>query len=100
MDEVWAILGISGCTTCLALPEDMGKFDQEFPRRSFADAKKIIVQARKLLHGLCGPHRVTEARELLKANRLTKYHLGQWCPFLFVPHLDFNCFPMDRLHGV
>ena len=66
--------------------------------RSFALARRGVAKARDLL---CrGQGFKTKAIAALNACGLLKIHLTLRNPFLELPHADFDCFPMDRLHGV
>lgn len=98
MEESWRLLGISGCTTCHIKPEGMGDPARTARQRSFAAAKQAIAAARSKA-GMGRGH-LTRARELLAAESLLPVHMEQDNPFFQIPHADFACFPMDRLHGV
>lgn len=98
MEEVWGVLGITGCTTCLAHPKRLG--DTTGPpaaKRSLPDTLKAIREARAMTK-VAGKSK--ELRTLLARHRLTTVHLEALNPFLLLPHFDWECFPMDWLHGV
>lgn len=98
MDEVWHLLGISECPDCLIRHEDMGQLDVAATPRRF-DAALAAVRAARAEAALGYGHKLT-AKALLKEQGLLAMHLWQWNPFFFVPHAEYDCFPMDRLHGV
>ena len=97
MDEVWAVLGISGCVSCCCSDSNMDKVDLVSPPRSFADSLQTIWKARRLKSQRGNSERVDA---MMAAKRLHPLHLHQANPFMLLPHADVECFPMDWLHGV
>lgn len=95
LDEVWTLLGVSGCPQCLSPNSQFAELDAEFPARSFEGMRRVIQTARRML---LDRGRVTEVQQLLSKNRLSLLHTKMWNPFLALPHADVNCFPADRLH--
>lgn len=99
MEEVWRLLGIGKmCSTCLVKQEDMGSLEAVAPARSVSAAVAAVRRARALVAKGFGNK--TAALEELQKEALLPFHLQQWNPFLLLPHMDFACFPMDRLHGM
>ena len=76
----------------------MGSLDAAAPARSVKAAVSAVRQARQLVS--LGRGHKTAAEEELRQQGLLPFHLQQWNPFLLLPHMDFHCFPMDRLHGM
>ena len=102
MEESWRLLGLAskthGCTTCLIRKDSMAALDHVAPRRTFAEAKDAVAIARATLafgHGYKG-----KAEAGLAKHGLLSIHMRLRNPFFELPHVDFECFPMDRLHGV
>ena len=75
----------------------MGSYTAQHPKRTFAAALGVIRTARAML---LERGNVTAVKDLLRANRLSVLHTKLWNPFLLLPHVDFDCFPQDHLHGV
>ena len=98
MDEIWHVLGISRCSTCLVPEAEYGAVDASAPRRSIRKAIAAIKGARGELD--LGFGHKGKAEKLLADQNLLPFHMRQWNPFLLLPHVSFSCFPMDRLHGV
>lgn len=100
MEEHWKLLGISGCTTCLAPASGPGKAPptQLFRARSFRAAIDAVARART--EAAKGYGYGEAAKKILKAEGLLDVHLHLHNPFFELPHADYLCFPMDILHGV
>ena len=100
MEEIWRLLGISGCSTCLVHADDMGTTQSDAALRSMPAAFAAVRSGRAML--LDGGQRgsIGRAKELVRSQGLLPIHLKLWNPFLVLPHVDFDCFPMDRLHGM
>lgn len=97
LEEVWKLLGISGCPQCLCPDPDMGNFAVTSPLRSFTVMREIIRTSRGLL---LERGNVTAVTQLLQENRLSSVHMKMCNPFLLLPHADVECFPQDHLHGM
>ena len=97
MKEVQAILGTSGCFSCLAPDAALAEYQIHFPQRSMATTRQTIRDARlmTLERGKKG-----KAEELLTTQRLHPLHLSFWNPLLRLPFVEYDSFPMDFLHGV
>ena len=100
LEEVWKILGVSGCPTCLISDGDLGDFAVTAPERSMADAKALVKEARLCIMQKRVEAPVTTAKDELKKWRLSAAHLKLWNPWFLVPHASYYCFPSDRLHAV
>ena len=100
MEEHWKLLGISGCTTCLAPPTAPGGGPptQLFQARSFRAAIDAVARARA--EAAKGRGHREAAKKILKEQGLLDVHLELHNPFFELFHVDYDCFPMDRLHGV
>ena len=97
MEEVWSVLGISGCVACCCKDDRMDDTTLVSPPRTFDTALKTIIKAKKLRRQR---GKAEEASKLMSAQRLLAFHLLQANPFMHVPHADVECFPMDWLHGM
>lgn len=95
LDEVWKVLGVSGCPQCLCKDHHFGDFDQTAPLRSFKESLAAIRTARRML---LERGNITAARKYLLEYRLSFMHTKIWNPFFLLPHTDFYCFPQDYLH--
>lgn len=97
MKEVRAVLGSSGCYSCLVPDAELADYQTEFPPRTVIAARRVIREARLMVleRGKKG-----KAEAHLSTQRLHPMHLSFWNPFLRVPFMEFDCFPMDFLHGV
>ena len=98
MDENWHQLGIKGCTTCLVRKRDMADVECLAPARSFAAARLAVTKARA--EKMLGRGHQTSAKGILKSAGLLPIHFILRNPFLELPHADYECFPMCRLHGL
>ncbi len=98
MEETWRLLGISGCPTCLVHREELGCMDAGGPSRSMTRAVHVARAARVKFNEGRG-HREA-ALAMLRAEGLIPFHLTMRNPFFLLPHAEFSCFPMDRLHGM
>lgn len=99
LDEVWSLLGISGCPQCLCSDGEFGKFSKPIaaPTRSMTEAKALITTCRRMRQER---NNVTNVMGLLNQHRLHDLHLSMWNPFFLLPHVEFDCFPQDHLHGM
>ena len=100
MEEHWRLLGISGCTTCLAPPKEPGKNPptQLYQARSFRAAQDAVERAR--VEAAKGHGHGEAAKQILRKEGLLDVHLELLNPFHELPHADYACFPMCRLHGM
>ena len=98
MEESWRMLGINGCTTCRITQANMGDPLVVAERRTFAAAKDAVGLARGMRS--MGRGYIGRADDVLKEAGLLDAHMSLLNPFFELPHADFECFPMDRLHGV
>ncbi len=92
------MLGVSGCTGCLVQKAELGNMNARGVKRSMAHSIEVVRAA--LACAAKGYGFKTKARRILRKAGLTLYHLDQWNPFFRVPFADYECFPMDRLHGL
>ena len=97
MDEVWSVLGISGCVACCCPDHQLDEVELESPRRTFDEALATIFRVRQLKRQRGNAEL---AKKTLSAQRLHPFHLQQPNPFFHLPHVDVECFPMDWLHGM
>ena len=100
MDEVWRLLGISGCSTCMVHEDDMALVSSDARLRNVREAIAAIRAGRGALVAGGSRGYVGRARETVQQQALLSVHLKHWNPFLLLPHVEFACFPMDRLHGM
>ena len=100
MEEIWGVLGVHGCSTCLAKKEDMGVPNPNPPPQPRNWEASIAAVKSARLELMKGHGHKGKAEDMLKQQGLLDYHLQGWNPFFRLPHTDFGCFPMDRLHGV
>lgn len=100
MEEHWKVLGISGCTTCLAPPAGPGRDPptQLFRARSFRAAQDAVERARA--EAAKGHGHGETAKKILRKEGLLDVHLDLRNPFFELPRADYDCFPMCRLHGM
>lgn len=100
MEEHWRLLGISGCTTCLAPAKAPACAEPQvlYRLRSFRRAIDAVVRARA--EAAKGRGHKEAALAILQLEHLLDVHLNLYNPFFELPHVNFNCFPMDRLHGM
>lgn len=100
MEEMRKLLGVSGCVGFLIKDGDMDNFGVEASPRVVANMRAAVRQANQVSKE---PHKnapITRALAILKAQRLSRFHLHASCPFLSLPLADIICFAMDRLHGM
>ena len=93
------LLGISGCPQCLCSNDQFGNFHPEVEPtpRSMKESIDLITTCRTMLRD---KGNITNVNKLLAAHRLSRLHLSMWNPFFLLPHVDFDCFPQDHLHGM
>lgn len=97
LDEIWRALGVSGCPQCVCRDDHLADYDADVQQRTFASTISIIRTTRELL---LERGNVTTVNALLRDYRLSVLHTKTWNPFLMLPHVDYDCFPQDHLHGV
>lgn len=97
LEEVWSLLGVSGCPQCLCKDDQLADLDHSAPVRTFAETMDVICTARKMLQERGN---ITNSAKFLREFRLSRYHTKLWNPFLLLPHCDFDAFPQDHLHGM
>lgn len=98
LDEVWKVLGLSGCPECTC---NNSTFCEAVPACHPRTVKEVTALIRTTRRMLQQPGNVTAVDALLRAHRLLPIHLRIWNPFLLLPHVEFDCcFPPDHLHEV
>ena len=95
LDEIWSLLGVSGCPQCTCSNEHLGDLAFHARPRSMKESLRAIRTARAMLQERGN---VTAAAAYLRDLRLNLFHTKTWNPFFFLPHCDYECFPQDYLH--